>query len=37
MANRTMADLDALPDILVTRCQVLRANRRRIKTHTRYH
>lgn len=37
VANRTFADLDALTDVLVTRCQTLRADRRRIKAHTAYH
>jgi len=37
VANRTFADLTELEDILVTRCQTLRAARRIIKTHTRYH
>ena len=37
VANRTFADLDELEDVLVTRCQTLRAARRSIKAHTRYH
>lgn len=37
VANRTFVDLDALEDVLVTRCQVLAGDRRRIKAHTRYH
>ena len=37
VANRTFADLDALEDVLVTRCQVLAADHRRLKRHTRYH
>ena len=37
VANRTFADLDALEDVLVRRCQVLAGQRRRIKGHTRYH
>ena len=37
VANRTFADLDALEEVLVTRCQTLRADRRRITAHTRYH
>ncbi len=37
VANRTFADLNALTDVLVTRCQTLRADRRRIKAHTDYH
>jgi transposase len=37
VANRTFADLDALADVLVTRCQVLAADRRRVQAHTRYH
>jgi transposase len=37
VANRTFADLDALAEVLVRRCQVLTATRRTIKAHTRYH
>ncbi len=37
VANRTFADLTEVEDILVTRCQTLRAARRIIKAHTRYH
>lgn len=37
VANRTVADLDALEEVLVQRCQVLAADRRTIKTHTHYH
>jgi transposase len=37
VANRTFADLDALEEVLVARCQVLAADRRRLKRHTRYH
>jgi transposase len=37
VANRTFADLDELEDVLVTRCQTLRASRARLKAHTRYH
>jgi hypothetical protein len=37
VANRTFADLEALTDVLVARCQVLRADRSRIKAHTRFH
>lgn len=37
VANRTFADLDALEDVLVHRCQVLAGDRRRLKAHTRYH
>lgn len=37
VANRTFADLDELADVLVTRRQTLRADRRRLKAHTRYH
>jgi hypothetical protein len=37
VANRTFADLDALEEVLVTRCQVLAGQRRRITGHTRYH
>jgi len=36
VANRTLADLDALADVLVTRCQTLRTARRIIKANTRY-
>ena len=37
IANRTFADLAALTDVLVTRCQTLRAAKRRIKAHTAFH
>jgi hypothetical protein len=37
VANRTFADLDALEEVLVTRCQTLRADRPTIKAHTRFH
>lgn len=37
MANRTFPDLDALTEVLVTRCQTLRANRRQLKAHTNFH
>lgn len=37
VANRTVADLDALEAVLVHRCQTLRADRRTLKAHTRYH
>jgi transposase len=37
VANRTLTDLDALEAVLVTRCQVLTADRRRLKAHSRYH
>lgn len=37
VANRTFAELDELETVLVTRCQILRADRRRIKAHTQYH
>lgn len=37
VANRTFADLTELEDILVTRCLTLRAAKRPIKAHTRYH
>lgn len=37
VANRTFADLDDLTDVLVARCQALRADRRRIKAHTDHH
>ena len=36
VANRTFAALDDLPDVLVIRCQVLRAATRHIKAHTRF-
>ena len=37
VANRTFADLDALEEVLVRRCQVLAGARRQVKAHTRYH
>lgn len=37
VANRTFADLAALEAALVARCQTLRADRRTVKQHTRYH
>jgi transposase len=37
VANRTFADLAALTDVLVTRCQTLRTEWRRIKAATRFH
>lgn len=37
VANRTFVDLDELEDVLVRRCRTLRANRRQIRGHTRYH
>lgn len=37
VANRTFADLNALEEVLVDRCRTLRADRRTIKAHTRYH
>lgn len=37
VANRTFADRDALTDVLVTRCQTVRADRRRIKAQTDDH
>jgi len=37
IANRTFADLAALTDVLVTRCQTLRTASRQIKAHTAYH
>jgi hypothetical protein len=37
VANRTFADLNALEDVLISRCQGLAADRRTIKAHTRYH
>jgi len=36
VANRTFADLEPLTDLLVTRCQTLRADRRTPKAHTRF-
>lgn len=37
VANRTFADLDELEAVLVARCRTLRADRRTIRAHTRYH
>lgn len=37
VANRTFASLDDLETVLVARCRTLRADRRRIKAHTRFH
>lgn len=37
VANRTFADLAALEEVLVRRCQGLAAARRTITAHTRYH
>ncbi len=37
VANRTFADLNALADVLVTRCRTLRADRRTVKAHTHFH
>lgn len=37
VANRTFADLDALEAVLVDRVRTLRADRRTVKAHTRYH
>jgi transposase len=37
VANRMFADRDELEAVLGTRCQTLRADRRTIKAHTRYH
>jgi len=37
IANRTFADLDELEEVLSRRCQGLRADRRRLKTHIRFH
>ncbi len=37
VANRTFVDLEELEDVLVRRCRTLRANRRQITGHTRYH
>lgn len=37
VANRTVADLDALEAVLVARCRRLRADRHTIKAHTRFH
>ena len=37
VANRAFADLDELEQVLAERCRTLRADRRRVKAHTRYH
>jgi transposase len=37
VANRTFADLDALEDVLLTRCQTLRADRHTVRAHTKFH
>lgn len=37
VANRTFADLDALEDVLVTRCQTLAADAATVQTHTHCH
>jgi hypothetical protein len=37
VVNRTFADLDALEEVLVPRCQVLAAERPTITAHTPYH
>jgi len=37
VANRTFADLTELEEVLVRRCQTLRATRRIIKANTRFH
>ncbi|MBA2469543.1 MAG: IS630 family transposase [Chloroflexia bacterium] len=37
VANRTFTDLNEMTDLLVTRCQTLRAARRQIKAHTNFH
>jgi hypothetical protein len=37
VANRPFADLDELEAVLVARCRTLRADRRTIKAHTRFH
>lgn len=37
VANRAFADLAALEDALAERCRVLRADRQRVKAHTRFH
>jgi transposase len=37
VANCTFADLDELEAVLVARCRTLRADRRTIKAHIRYH
>ena len=37
IANRTLADLDELETVLADRCRALRADRRRVKAHTRFH
>ncbi len=36
VAHRTLADLDALEAVLVTRCRVLARDRRRLRAHTPY-
>lgn len=37
LANRAVADLTTLTDLLADRCRVLRADRRTVKAHTRFH
>jgi transposase len=37
VANRAFADLAELTDVLVARCSTLRAARRAVKAHTRFH
>lgn len=37
IANRSFADLDAVEDVLMTRCQTLRADRDALRPLTRYH
>lgn len=37
VANRAFPDLDALEDVLVTRCRTLEADRPRLKAHTHFH
>jgi hypothetical protein len=37
VANRAVADLAELTDLLAERCRALRGQRRQIKAHTRYH
>jgi hypothetical protein len=36
VANRAVADLDALEDVLVDRCRALTADRRTVQAHTRF-
>jgi transposase len=37
VANRAFADLDELEAVLLERCRALRADRRTVKAHTRFH